>query len=125
MNAALRMASIIQEALESRGWSPGECRQIMCRFAETAVQSDTPARALPERQWSPDKAVAARVESLPFGKWKGIAIERVGTGYLRWLAEQDWFKTQQGWRWCLSMVEDELEWRRMERDRRRSRSSRA
>jgi uncharacterized protein (DUF3820 family) len=116
-----RMASIIQEALLARGWSIGEAQQIMARFAAAAP----PTRALPERRGSPNKAVAAaRGESLPFGKWKGIAIERVPTSYLGWLSGEDWFRTQQGWRWCLSLVEDELEWRRMERDRRGSRSSR-
>lgn len=28
---------------------------------------------------------------LPFGKYKGIHIDFVNSGYLKWLCDQDWF----------------------------------
>jgi hypothetical protein len=116
---ALRMASIIAEALQSRGWSAGECTQIMERYREgdrhDRHRSSSLVRATGTKP--------ARGEKMSFGKFRGVPLREVSTSYLEWIAEEPGFR-REGWQWAREAAEEELQRRRLERERRRTRTSR-
>jgi uncharacterized protein (DUF3820 family) len=48
---------------------------------------------------------------IPFGKYKGVDICFVNSGYLKWLIEQEWFFMKKEHEDFVVVVEKELEWR--------------